>query len=482
MKEFGTKEQWDKIANTFLNKPKSEITQSELKAAVIGVRRDNKELADKLQSRIDNKDYATPAQVKKLVMKKYLKEIHSYLKKHMMDEALILKRTSDKIYALPDDPKNRSETFRNKDKLKQAGFGWDANINAWGISVDKLKQAQEIIAKINKSPITKFLDKVEDLPEFIADADDFSKKTELFRKTENFINNLSTEIDDVKASEEFRKYLSFSTRLSAVGVKGATNLMLIYVQNPNATHVMSKTRWEKLHRKIKKESFGKKAIWLYMPKDYKQKTTGAADDAGIDDDVKQHNVRYWTVYPAYDVSDTEAINEKGEIPATPTWHGNDTPQEKADKLIEYGIKFADENAIKVDREAARGGEKGWAKGDHLNVNSNIAGVGALGTLVHEIAHSLMHFKESSPFFIQTDKPLSSEEKELQAESVSYVVLKHYDLPAQHHSTYLAIWRANKDALNKSLKDIKNVSAYIIQGMDKIAKESESNEPSTTPSA
>jgi hypothetical protein len=135
-----------------------------------------------------------------------------------------------------------------------------------------------------------------------------------------------------------------------------------------------------------------------------------------------------------------------------------------------------------ETEAARGGEKGWAKGDHLNVKSNIAGVGALGTLVHEIAHSLMHFKESSPFFIQTDKPLSSEEKELQAESVSYVVLKHYDLPVQHHSTYLAIWRADKDSLSKSLKDIKNVSAYIIQGMDKIAKESESNEPSTTPTA
>jgi len=477
--KFGNKDQWEKVANTFLNTPKNQITQTELKSAMIGVRSFNKELSDKLQKRIDNKDYATPAQVKKLVLGKQLNEIHSYAKKCMMDEALILKRSEDKIYVLPDDPKNRSETFRNKDKLKQAGFSWDAGVNAWGISIDKLKKAQETIAKINKSPITKFLDKVEDLPEFIADADDFSKKAELFRKTENFIDKLSTEIDDVKASEEFRKYLSFSIRLSAVGVKGATNLMLIYVQNPNATHVMSKTRWEKLHRRIKKESFGKKAIWLYMPKDYKQKDgSGGMNDAGIDDDVKQHNVRYWTVYPAYDVADTEAIDEKGELPPTPTWHGNDTPQEKADNLIQYAIKFADDNAISVSREASKRGEKGWAKGDHLNVNSDIAGVGALGTMIHEIAHSLMHFKESSPFFVQSDKPLSSEEKELQAESVSYVVLKHYDLPAQHHSTYLALWRANKDALNKSLKDIKNVSAYIIQGIDKIAEESENTTDKT----
>jgi len=490
--KFGNKDQWEKVANTFLNTPKNQITQTELKSAMIGVRSFNKELSDKLQKRIDNKDYATPAQVKKLVLGKQLNEIHSYAKKCMMDEALILKRSEDKIYVLPDDPENRSETFRNKYKLKQAGFRWDDGVSAWGISIYKLKKAQETIAKINKSPITKFLDKVEDLPEFIADTDDFSKKAELFRKTENFIDKLSTEIDDVKASEEFRKYLSFSIRLRSIGVKGDTNLMLIYLQNPNATHVMSKTRWEELHRRIKKESFGKKAIWLYVRKKYKKKdgsggmndmgidddVNGGMNDMGIDDDVKQHNVGYWTVYPAYDVADTEAIDEKGELPPTPTWHGNDTPQEKADNLIQYAIKFADDNAISVSREASKRGEKGWAKGDHLNVNSDIAGVGALGTMIHEIAHSLMHFKKSSIFFVQSDKPLSSEEKELQAESVSYVVLKHYDLPAQHHSTYLALWRANKDALNKSLKYIKNVSAYIIQGIDKIAEESENTTDKT----
>jgi hypothetical protein len=63
-------------------------------------------------------------------------------------------------------------------------------------------------------------------------------------------------------------------------------------------------------------------------------------------------------------------------------------------------------------------------------------------------------------------------KELQAESVSYVVLKHYNLPVKQHPTYLALWKANKDKVMKNLQVIVKCSKYIIDGIDAMEQSQE----------
>lgn len=65
--KFGTPAQWAKVAASYLAMAPNKITKSELQSALIGVRSSNKELADQLQARIDNNQYATPSQVRKLV-------------------------------------------------------------------------------------------------------------------------------------------------------------------------------------------------------------------------------------------------------------------------------------------------------------------------------------------------------------------------------------------------------------------------------
>ena len=404
-----------------------------------------------------------------------IKTVHNFVKKCMMNEKLMLKRKDDKIYAVSDNPDDKKkpfkdwETVRSKDKLKKAGFAFDGV--AWWLSAAKIHQAQEVIAQINNSPIEKLLDNVEDLPEFIDATDDFTKKGELTRKIEGFVDALSGEVDAVKASEAFKAYIDFSTKFHSYSFN---NIMLIYLQNKNATKLAGIRKWNELHRKVKQ---GAKAIWILAPVIVKDDDYQAGDDAKVDDAVKSKKVLGFRAVRVFDIADTEAVDARGEIPAAPQWHGNDEPEEKADKLMELGLKLADELGIKVDREAAKGGEKGWAKGDHLNIVSGIAGAGALGTLIHEIAHSLMHFKETSPFFIKAEKSLSYAEGELQAETVSYVVLRHYGLPVQHHPTYLASWKANKAGFQKHMAIITKVSAFIIKNLDKLA--SQKNEPTST---
>jgi hypothetical protein len=58
-------------------------------------------------------------------------------------------------------------------------------------------------------------------------------------------------------------------------------------------------------------------------------------------------------------------------------------------------------------------------------------------------------------------------KEIQAESVSYIVLKHYNLPVTHHPTYLVLWGAKKEKIMSSLDIIRKCARFIIDGIDEI---------------
>jgi hypothetical protein len=183
---------------------------------------------------------------------------------------------------------------------------------------------------------------------------------------------------------------------------------------------------------------------------------------------------YFRPVSVFDISDTDPIPGKEHLYAQkPEWHADDSPNEKADKITSYASKLASELGINITGDAAMGGEMGFAAGDHINITSNVAGVNKAGTLIHEIAHELLHFKKGSIFHID-DENATKQDKEIQAETVSYIVLRHYDLPAQHQSTYLALWRANKDGLQKNLGKIKQAADFVIKNIDEIAAEDPEN--------
>jgi len=87
-------------------------------------------------------------------------------------------------------------------------------------------------------------------------------------------------------------------------------------------------------------------------------------------------------------------------------------------------------------------------------------------MIHELAHELMHRPNTSIYYINNGEGKTATElKELQAESVSYVVLKHYGIPVSHHATYLALWKANKERIENNLQIISKVSQFIITKID-----------------
>jgi hypothetical protein len=199
-------------------------------------------------------------------------------------------------------------------------------------------------------------------------------------------------------------------------------------------------------------------------------TTGV-DFSGVDDAVRKgQTVTRFSMGKVYDISDTYAINDEGKIPETPKWFADNQPSDVADELVERLKVFAESLNIKITKEDAKGGEKGFSAGEHINLSSDIAGVGEASTLVHELAHELLHWKTKSPFYIDDPNVQTAEMRELQAESVSYAVMKYFELPVTQHPTYLALWKANKEKIMSNLNVIVKCSKFIIDGVEGIKGE------------
>lgn len=391
-----------------------------------------------------------------------------------MEENLTLKRYQDKLAVTSDLPNRKEqsqETFKNKDALKRAGFRWDSNINSWTIPSDQLSVAMKTLNAINK--VEAFVEKVEDLQEFVVDADNLSKKDELSQRIDGFIKSLSVEIDEKAASDEIRKFMDFQAKIRS---RSFHNSLLIYLQDKQATHVEGFRTWEtKFGRRVQK---GAKAITIFAPRFPKKKTDpneDGKDDADIDKEVKQRNFTFFIPVTVFDIRFTQPIpGQEHKWREDVAWHADNTPNENAAKLVRYAKQLAEELGIRVTQDKATGGEMGYASGGHINLTSGIAGINEASTFIHEIAHELLHFNEKSVMFIEP-RP-SREERELQAESVAYIVLRHYDLPAQHQATYLALWKANKESIQRNMSYIKKAADFIITKLDEIAKDDVANQP------
>jgi len=80
------------------------------------------------------------------------------------------------------------------------------------------------------------------------------------------------------------------------------------------------------------------------------------------------------------------------------------------------------------------------------------------TYVHEVAHELLHWKDPE------GKQSSRRDKEIDAESTAYIVLKHFGFETKDTSNYLALWQAKGDDVRARRKNIHRAATEIINGI------------------
>lgn len=274
---------------------------------------------------------------------------------------------------------------------------------------------------------------------------------------------LEKSIQDFMESEKYKAFLSSMAKFHNYSLN---NQILIAVQKPDSTLCAGYTTWQKQNRYVKK---GEKGIRIICPAPYKKeylkdvidKTTGKPEllpDGKAKQEIVQKVIPFFKVGYIYDISQTE---------------GQPLP-EIADILegdLDEGLKSLKEamlqaSPVPVCFQPIDGETNGFyspAAGE-IVVDSTLSEKQSLKTLIHETAHALLHNPEAS------SSQSTRETKEVEAESVAYVVCQYFGLDTSDYSFgYIAGWSSGKGTpeLKASLENIRNTSNEIISNVEQI---------------
>lgn len=158
----------------------------------------------------------------------------------------------------------------------------------------------------------------------------------------------------------------------------------------------------------------------------------------------------------FDISQTNADRDKYELKK----ESNEKILNK-DEIISTLEKVS---GIKINFKNSLGRANGLFNPEEqkIEVRANMGDIKTISTCVHEVAHSLLHNKNSN-------LDLSKEQKEFEAESVAYVVCKNLNVDSKENNfLYLANWVGQEDIsdFKDSLDRIQKTSNDILKHFEK----------------
>lgn len=249
-------------------------------------------------------------------------------------------------------------------------------------------------------------------------------------------------VKSVVSSKKWKDYLSFHTKFWKYSFH---NTMLIYIQSPNATFVAGKKAWEQMGRKVK-ETEVDKYIKILAPSFVKRSFVEAGKI------VKYDQLNDFTSVKVYDVSQTEGD-------ALPSICSEiRSPEEEEKRALMFYTYLKEVIKIPVIEDEVKNGGNGFYHRIYkrIVIKKDMSYVMKFKTLIHEMTHSLLHFKSV------VDDSEFRERAEIEAESVAFIVTNYFGFKTDEYSfEYLASWgdgqitkfSANWDVIQKTAKKI-----------------------------
>ena len=230
-------------------------------------------------------------------------------------------------------------------------------------------------------------------------------------------DKLQDAVAEIVSGDDWKRMLKVASKFHRYSFN---NHLMIFLQRPDATVVAGFNRWKSLGRFVKK---GEKGIAIFAPCKYRTKIE---DDDGEEKTLQQ--IRGFRVVYVFDISQTEGEEIPNLDAVRPKLLDGDAPEGIWDVLVSQ----ASAAGFKVIRDQKRS-ENGYC--DILNkeiaVRPDVAPAQAVKTLVHELAHALLHGDE-------VFRP--REIQEVEVESVAYIVCDAIDLDTSDYSfAYVARW-------------------------------------------
>jgi antirestriction protein ArdC len=264
-------------------------------------------------------------------------------------------------------------------------------------------------------------------------------KTKVKQAIDSAVNNLIENLEQGKSEA----LISFLEGMSKFHTYSFYNQCLIISQKPNASLVAGFQTWKNQNRHVKR---GEKGIMILAPLIAKERKVEIDTDIWEEKEIQTSSKLYGfkAVY-VFDVSQTEGkeiATYKDKLQGDPM-----TFIPKIESLI-------NDKGIQLEyRELDNQFLNGWSEKGKIVVDSQKLLPQQFSTLVHEYAHEMLHKDRTND-----DKT----RRELEAESVSYIVCKYIGLETgTKHSDYIALYGGNKEMLLESLEKIREVANEVI---------------------
>lgn len=277
-------------------------------------------------------------------------------------------------------------------------------------------------------------------------------------KVKELTEQLEQGIEKLFQSDQYKIYLDTMSKFHNYSVN---NTLLIYMQCPQASLVAGYAKWrDEFHRYPRK---GEHGIRIFAPSPYKKKIeTETLDEKGnrVTEEQEVLAMGFRTAV-VFDISQTD---------------GEPLPQLGVEELDGEVKNYAEIyqaleklSPFPIVMEDIQNGAKGYCDmaDRKIAIQQDMSQLQTIKTLIHEVAHAKMH-----DYYHQTEnrKEIKSRaNKEVEAESVAYVVCKHFGLDTSEYSfAYVAGWEGqDRNLLKDSLKVIQEAANEIISTVDRV---------------
>jgi hypothetical protein len=235
------------------------------------------------------------------------------------------------------------------------------------------------------------------------------------------------------------------------------NILQIARQKPNATHVAGLYAWNQLGRTVKK---GEKGIQILAPMIGVRRKKAEEAERDVTKQNETVLVGFRTAY-VFDVSQTEG-KELPELTSTVYGDVGENRERLLDFIAAQGIELEFKESIAPALGMSYGGKivllPGQSRAEEFS------------TLVHELAHEMLHGAERRT---QTTKAV----KETGAEAIAFVVGNAVGLITGTASAdYIQLYHGNAALLAESLEVIQRASALILSAIEIPTTEQAEAEP------